>query len=124
MRAGSEADLWEQPSLLNMTVDFLKLRKAATGQEPGWVMKNLFSGERPVVVTARLTSRAGKARVDVERVEVSGVPLEGRALDFVIDDYIRPTFPTTKVSEWFQLGYHLDHVTISPAGVTAVAANR
>ncbi len=103
-----------------MSVDFLKLRQAATGQQPGWLMKNLFAGERPVVVTARLTSRSGRARVDVERVEISGVPIEGRMLDFVIDDYVRPTFPATRVSDWFELGYRIDHVIVSPAGVTAV----
>src|ERR1700750_2564200 len=26
-------------------VDFVKLRQAATGESPGWLMRNLFSGE-------------------------------------------------------------------------------
>lgn len=98
----------------NMRVDFLKLRHAATGQTPGWLAMKLLGGERPVVVTARLTSRGGRARVDVERVEISGVPIGGRMLQFVIDDYLRPTFPSTKVSEWFPLGYRIDHVSVSP----------
>ncbi len=42
-------------------------------------MKNLFAGERPVMVTARFSSANGKARVDVERVEISGVPIQGSA---------------------------------------------
>src|SRR3978361_145 len=29
-------------------IDFLKLRQAATGESVGWLMKNLFAGERPV----------------------------------------------------------------------------
>src|SRR5690348_14890005 len=93
-------------------IDFLKLRQAATGQEAGWLMRNLFSGERPVVVKARFESQRGQARVQVERVEVSGIPLEGRSLDFVVDNYVRPTFPDVKVNEWFGLRYGIDHFTV------------
>jgi len=100
-------------------IDFLKLRQAATGQAPGWLMKNLFSGTRPVTVTARFQSRAGLARVDVERIEISGVPIEGRMLDFLIADFVRPEFPDATVSEWFRLRYRVDHFTVSPRGVTA-----
>lgn len=101
-------------------VDFLKLRQTATGEAPSWILKNLFAGERPVTVTARLSSQNGRARVDVERVEVSGVPITGRALDFLIEDYLKPTFPSARVSEWFEMGYRLDHLTLSPAGMTVV----
>jgi hypothetical protein len=98
-------------------IDFLKLRQAVTGELPGWLMQNLFAGERPVVVTARIDSRNGRARVDVERVEVSGVPVEGRMLDFLIENFVRPQFPDAKVSEWFRLSYHVDHFTVNPSGV-------
>jgi hypothetical protein len=81
----------------SLMVDFLKLRQAATGEQPGWLMKTLFAGERPVTVTARFESRNRRARVDVDRVEVSGVPIEGTTLDFVIQNFLRPTFPDAKV---------------------------
>lgn len=105
-------------------VDFVKLRQTATGQAPGWVAQNLFAGERPVAVTARLSSQNGKARVDVERVEVSGVPIYGRALDFLIDDYVKPMFPGARVSEWFAMGYQVDRLDLSPAGMTVVVKRR
>jgi hypothetical protein len=98
-------------------IDFLKLRQAATGAPVGWLLQNLFAGERPVKVTARLQSRDGRARVDVERVEVSGIPLEGRALDLAIDAFVRPSFPYATVSEWFDLQYGVDHFTVGPSGV-------
>jgi hypothetical protein len=98
-------------------IDFLKLRQAATGELPGWLMQNLFAGERPVVVTARIESRNGRARVDVERVEVSGIPVEGRTLDFLIENFVCPQFPDAKVSQWFGLSYHVDHFTVNPQGV-------
>lgn len=98
-------------------IDFLELRRAATGEAPGWVMKNLFAGERPVTVTAHFESRNGRARVDVDSVQISGVPIEGAALDFLIENYLRPTFPTAKVGEWFGLDYRVDHFAVSPAGM-------
>ncbi|MEP6717335.1 MAG: hypothetical protein ABJC09_17320 [Terriglobia bacterium] len=101
-------------------VDFLKLRQTATGQAPGWIMKNLLAGERPVTVTARLTSLKGRARVDVESVEISGLPISGRTLDFLIENYVKPTFPQAKVSEWFAMGFRMDHLALSPAGMTVV----
>jgi hypothetical protein len=99
-------------------IDFLKLRQATTGEAPGWLMKNLFSGERPVKVSARFQSGKGRARVDVQRVEVSGIVIEGPALDFVIETFVRPTFPYAIVSEWFDLQYGVDHVSVTPVAVT------
>jgi len=101
-------------------IDFLKVRQAATGQEAGWLLKNLFAGERPVVVKARFESQNGRARVEVDRVEISGIPIEGRTLDFVVENYVRPTFPDVKVNEWFGLRYGIDHFTIAQPGVTVV----
>jgi hypothetical protein len=105
-------------------IDFLKLQQAATKTDPGWLMKNLFAGEHPVVVTARFESVNGRARVDVERVEVSGVPIEGRALDFVIAQYVRPTFPDVKVNEWFALNYGVDRIAMAPNLVTVFMKNK
>lgn len=99
-------------------VDFLKMRQAATGESPGWIMRNLFSGERPIVVQAHLVSANGGARVDVDSVRISGVPIEGRALDFLIRNYVRPTFPDLKLSEWFQLANRVNRIATTPSGAT------
>lgn len=99
-------------------IDFLKLRQAATGEAPGWIMKNLFAGERQVMVKVRFASRNRRARVDVDRVEVSGVPIEGSALDFLIQTWLRPTFPDVKINQWFNLGFHMDRFTVEPGGAS------
>ncbi len=99
-------------------MDFVKMRQAATGEPPGWAAKNLFGGERPVTVTVRIESRDGQARVDVESVEVSGIQIEGRVLDFLIQNYLIPTFPDAKVDQWFGLAFRIDHITISPQGAS------
>ncbi|HEU5021591.1 MAG TPA: hypothetical protein VFT60_06860 [Bryobacteraceae bacterium] len=99
-------------------VDFLKLRRAASGEEPGWIVRNLFSGERPVMVKARVQSYSRRARVDVERVEVSGVPIQGSALDFLIRNWLRPTFPDAHVNEWFNLGLRIERFTVRAGGAS------
>ncbi len=110
-------DLTASKATASANIDFLKVQQATTGGDPGWLMKNLFAGERAVVVTAHFDSANGQARVDVERVEISGVPIQGAALDFVIANYVRPTFPDVKVNEWFALHYGVDRFTVGPGGV-------
>ena len=106
------------------SIDFLKIRQSSGGADPGWLIRSVFAGERPVVVTARFTSQNGKARADVERVEISGVAIEGRALDFVIENYVRPTFPDVKVNQWFPLRYGVDRFTVAQQGVVVQMAPR
>ncbi len=103
-------------------IDLVKLRQAATGEAPGWAAKNLFAGERPVTIAVRLASRDGQARVDIESVEVSGIQIEGRVLDFLIQNYLIPTFPEAKVNQWFGLAFRIDHITISPRGASVTRA--
>lgn len=117
---GVRFDLGDSRATGYARIDFVALRREITGEQPGWIAKNLFAGERPVVVTARFESGNGKARVDVERVEVSGVAVEGRMLDFLIDDYLRPAFPDARVNEWFGLRYGIDRFTVAPPGLTVV----
>jgi hypothetical protein len=99
-------------------IDFLKLRQATTGEAPGWIMKNLFAGERPVTVNVRFESRNRRARVDVNRVEVSGVRIEGATLDFLIQNWLRPTFPDVKINQWFDLGFRMESFAVTPAGAS------
>ena len=101
-------------------VDFLQAHKAATGQDANWLLKNLFSATRPVSVTARFSSADGKGRVDLERVEVNGVAVDGAALDYLIQAYVKPNFPETLVSAWFPMDYRIHHFTVAPSGITLV----
>lgn len=103
-------------------IDFLKVRQAH-GEQPNWLMSQLLAGERPVAITVRITSANGKCRVDVLRVSVSGVVAEGRTLDFLIRNFVIPTFPDVKVGEYFALDYNIDHLEIRP-GVVVVVLRR
>jgi hypothetical protein len=97
-------------------VDFNKLQRGQ-GHEPSWLMSKLLQGERPVSVTARIKSASGKATVDVEKVEISGVPVDGRTLDFIIQNIVLPKYPDVMVGQPFELGYHISRLEVKPAAV-------
>jgi hypothetical protein len=92
-------------------IDFVKLR-SAQGKPPGWLLRKLLEGEHEVAVTTRLRSSGGTATVDLEQVEIAGVPISGSALDFLIRNYLQPNYPTAKIGQPFALGYGLDRIEV------------
>ena len=102
-------------------VDFGKLQRDAGGR-PGWLMSKLLDGERPVSVTAHIRTAKGRATVDVDRVEISGIAIDGRTLEFLIQNFLLPLYPDAVVGKPFELSHKIDHLTISPAAVTVAIA--
>ena len=98
------------------SVDFLKVQRAQ-GQNPGWLLSKLLDGERPVSVTARIRSSGGTATVDVERVEISGVAVDGRPLEFLIQNILLPLYPDAVVGKPFELGHRIERLDVAPTGV-------
>jgi hypothetical protein len=103
-------------------VDFIKIGRAQ-GKPPGWLMTKLLEGEHPVSVTTRITSSGGRATVEVDRVEVGGMAIEGRMLDFLIRNYLIPIYPNAKVGEPFEIGHHIESIDVRP-GVATVLIGR
>jgi hypothetical protein len=97
-------------------VDFAKVRRAQ-GNPPGWLMAKLLDGERPVSVTARIRSSGGTATVDVERVEISGVTIDGSTLDFLIQNILLPLYPEAAIGKPFELGHRIERLDVAPAAV-------
>ena len=100
-------------------VDFAKVRRAQ-GNPPGWFMQKLLEGERPVSVTARIRSAGGTATVDVQRVEISGVVIDGSTLDFLIQNVLLPIYPDAAVGRPFALGHRIDRLDVAPAALAVV----
>ena len=100
-------------------VDFGKLRRAQ-GHPPGWLMSKLLDGERPVSVTARIRSDAGRATVDVERLAISGIEIDGRTLDFLIHNFLLVLYPNAAVGRPFELGHNIRKLDVEPKGVSVV----
>jgi hypothetical protein len=100
-------------------VDFARVQRSQ-GHPPGWFMTKLLEGERPVSVRVRVRSSAGQATVDVQRVEVSGMAMEGAALDFLIQHFLLGLYPNAVVGRPFALGHGVERVDVRPRGVTVV----
>jgi hypothetical protein len=98
-------------------VDFGKIRRAQ-GYHPGWLMSKLLDGERPVSVTARIRSDFGRATVDVLRVEISGIAIDGRTLDFVIQNFLLALYPNAAVGRPFELGHNIRKLDVEPRAVS------
>ncbi|MEI9977361.1 MAG: hypothetical protein WDO73_38075 [Ignavibacteriota bacterium] len=97
-------------------VDFGKLRRAQ-GYEPGWLMSKLLDGERAVSATAHIRTGDGKVTVDVERASISGIEIDGKTLDFVIQNFILPFYPEAMVGRPVPMGYHIERLQLAPAGI-------
>ena len=100
-------------------IDFNQLRRAE-GHPPGWLMSKLLEGERPVSVTARLTSSNHQARVYVQSVTVSGIQIDGRTLDFLIHHFLLALYPNAAVDRPFELAHHIERLDVHPHGVNVV----
>lgn len=103
----------------NALIDFDKVRRAS-GAQPGWLMSKLLEGERPVSVTARIRSSGGTATVDVQRVEISGLVVDGKMLDFLIRNFLLAMYPDAAVGRPFELGYRIDRLELQPGAVAVV----
>jgi hypothetical protein len=100
-------------------IDFAKVQRSQ-GHPPGWLMSKLLEGERPVSVTARIRSSGGRATVDVERVEISGIVIDGRTLDFLIENILLPLYPNAAVGRPFELGHRIERLDVEARAVGVV----
>jgi hypothetical protein len=100
-------------------IDFGKLERSA-GLQPGWLMSKILDGERPVSVTARVRSSAGRATVDLQRVEISGIVIDGHTLDFLIQNFLIPMYPDAIVGRPFALGHRIERFDVSPNAVSVL----
>jgi hypothetical protein len=100
-------------------IDFAKVERSQ-GNPPGWLMSKLLEGERPVSVTARIRSSGGRATVDVERVEISGIVIDGKTLDFLIENILLPLYPNAVVGRPFELGHRIERLDVEASTVGVV----
>jgi hypothetical protein len=100
-------------------IDFPKLRQAQ-GRPMGWLMSRLLAGERPVRVDARIQSGAGKATVNLDSVQISGITVSGGALDYLIRNFLWTYYPDAKVGRPFELAHRIDRLEVQPQQVQVV----
>jgi hypothetical protein len=103
-------------------IDFAKLR-SSQGSPPGWLISKLLGGEHPVAVTAHIRSNGGQATVDLERVDISGIAMDGATLDFLIQHFLLPLYPDAVVGRPFPLGHRIERIDVGAGGVTVLVGH-
>lgn len=104
-------------------IDFPKLRQSQ-GKPMGWLMSRLLAGERPVKVDAKIISSGGRATVELQRVEISGWPISGAALDYLVRNFLWSYFPNAAVNRPFELAHRIDRLEVQPSRVQVVIAGQ
>ncbi|MEP7366160.1 MAG: hypothetical protein ABI972_23120 [Acidobacteriota bacterium] len=104
------------------SIDFHRVQESVQGRPPGMLSRLLLSGERDVEVELRLSSERGWCRVDVLSVEVDGWDVSGRALDWLIDNYVKSRYPRAKINAWFELESNIKQVALTPAELKVLIA--
>jgi hypothetical protein len=104
-------------------VDFGKLERDR-GAAPGWITSKFLDGERPVSITARIRASNGTATVDLDRVEISGMVVDGRTLDFLLRYFVVPFYPDAVIGKPFKLDHNIDQVTVTPSAVTVAIGGK
>lgn len=100
-------------------IDFLKLENAH-GTPSGFLMRQLLQGEHTVTVAARITTANGRATVDVQSVDIGGMTIQGRLLDYLIHNYLEAYYPDAKVGQPFEMSYRIDRLDIQPNRVDVI----
>ena len=100
-------------------VDLLKMEQAR-GKSFGFLATKILEGERPLKVSVRLSSSAGRCTVFLTSVQLGGVTIEGTLLDLLIKTFFIPLYPDAKIGEPFDLDDNIDRIELSPGGVRVV----
>ena len=82
-----------------------------------WRHVAFIEQQRPVSATARIHSGGGKVTVEVQRASISGVEIDGKTLDFMIQNFVLPFYPDAMVGRPVTMGFHIDRLQVAPAGV-------
>ena len=58
--------------------------------------------------------------MNVESVDISGITIEGRMLDYLIQNYLLPYYPDAKIGQPFELNHRIERVDVQPARVDVI----
>jgi hypothetical protein len=97
-------------------IDFLKVRHA-NGIESNWLVAKLIQGEKLVKARAGIESAHGKATVHLLRVEIGGLAVTGAPLDFLVENFLLPFYPSARIDEPFELADNVERIAVTPAEV-------
>jgi hypothetical protein len=105
------------------SVDLLKVQELKASP-PNPLLAWFLSGERPLEIKARIQSGQGRATIYLDEMRLSNVTARGVVLDFLVENFLLPFYPTAAIGRPFALKHGVERLEVTPAGVTVVIATR
>jgi hypothetical protein len=116
-------ELGQGSAIAYASVDLLKVQELKASP-PNPLLAWFLSGERPLEIKARIQSGQGRATVYLDEMSLSGVSARGVVLDFLVENFLLPFYPTAAIGRPFALQHGVERVEVTPAGVTVVIGTR
>ncbi len=105
----------------SLQVDFGKL-KAAFGGPENPLVDYFLQGVHTLGVDGTFTSSGGIARFALQTVTLDGVALPRMVVDFLIERYLKPSFPEVSIDRPFWLPFSIDKMSVEEESVVLIGA--
>ena len=99
----------------NARVDFDKLTE---GRSMNPLMAALFTGVHDIVVVADAKGAGGTDEVNVQSVTLDGTQIPRMALEYLIDHFVKPKYPSAGLDTRFRMGYRIDTAQVGTHKLT------
>ena len=83
-------------------------------------LMSLFRGTNQVQVLAHAAGNQGRAQLHIDSVAINGVPVPRPALEYFVEEYVRPRYPELGLDSTFPMPDRVDHAEVGQHQVTLV----
>ncbi len=105
----------------SLQADFGKL-KAAFGGSGNPLIDYFLQGVHTLGADGTFTSSGGIARFALQTVTLDGVALPRMVVDFLIERYLKPSFPEVSIDRPFRLPFSIDKMSVEEGNVVLMGA--
>ena len=105
----------------SLQVDFGKL-KEAFGGSGNPLVDYFLQGVHTLGVEGTFTSSGGIARFALQTVTLDGVALPRMVVDFLIERYLKPSYPEVSIDRPFRLPFSIDKMSVEEGSVLLIGA--
>lgn len=96
-------------------VDFDQLSEGHGGGNP--IFSALFSGTHDVEADGQASGSNGQGTVTIQSVKLDGVPVPKSALEYLIQHYVKPKYPSAGMTSTFALPEKIETAVVQPSQV-------
>jgi hypothetical protein len=112
----SQVHLTSRPSVLDAhaKIDFEQIMQGRGSNNPMYAM---FSGKHDVEVVAQASGANGTGSIQVQSIQLDGSEVPRWALEFFVQHYITPKYPTVGMTTTFKLPLRIESAVVDTGRV-------